>query len=83
LDNRIYSATAVRAIVGAPPLAVIPYIETASERRRRMLRWLLMGVGLVIAVALALLAVHLLLMPLDVLWFKLLEQFGLTDAGLA
>lgn len=80
LDKRIYGARAVRAITGAPPLAVIPYIETTRERRRRLFKRLLIALGLIIAAALVLLAVHILVMPLDILWFKLLRKFGIADS---
>jgi uncharacterized protein involved in exopolysaccharide biosynthesis len=83
LDNRIYSPRGIRAITGAPPLAVIPYIETAAERRRRLLKTILIAAGLIIAAGLALLAIDLLVMPLDVIWFKLLRKFGIGGVGTA
>ncbi len=83
LDSRIYGAAAVRTVTGAPPLAVIPYLETAAERRRRLLNSLLLLAGLIIAAALVLLAVHVFVTPLDVLWFKLLRKFGIADMGVA
>ena len=38
LDKGLRGARAVLALTGAPPLAVIPYIETQADRRRRVRR---------------------------------------------
>ena len=50
LDKAVHGTRAVLAITGAPPLATIPYIATAADRRRRILR----GIGGFSAVVFAL-----------------------------
>ncbi len=74
LDGAIHGPRGVVRATGMPPLAVIPCITNAVDRRRKRLRQLA-GVLLVLsAVGGVLLSVHLLFMPLDVLWFSLLRR---------
>jgi uncharacterized protein involved in exopolysaccharide biosynthesis len=78
LDKGLHGARAVLANTGAPPLASIPYIATAADRRRRVLRvvgWLVAILG---SLAGAALAMHFFVVPLDILWFKLLERIDLV-----
>jgi fatty acid desaturase len=66
------------AITGAPPLASIPYIATAAVRRRRAVRvigWLAAIVGSLAAGAAV---IHFFVMPLDILWFVLLQRIELV-----
>jgi len=74
MEPGLRGARAVLAITGAPPLAVIPYIETQADRRRRTQRRRRWVAGVAIALAGGTAAVHLLWMPLDLLWFKLLHR---------
>jgi uncharacterized protein involved in exopolysaccharide biosynthesis len=70
LDNGVYGVRGVTEATGAPPLAVIPVIETGADRRggrRRALLWTL-AIGLSLAAGAAL--VHFLWVPLDTLWIK-------------
>lgn len=68
----------VRLLAGPSPLAIIPSIDTgepvASPWRRRAL----LGLGVAGAVLAGLAAIHFLYQPLDVLWFRLLRQWGLS-----
>lgn len=74
LDSTVHGGKGVAKILRAPPLAVIPYIETTRDRRRkRVLRMLLIGV-LVAAGLIVLALIHVFVMPLDVIWFKLLNK---------
>jgi len=61
----------------AAPLALVPRIVTEPEAqaRRRTLR--LATGGAAVALVLAILAVHFLLQPLDVLWFVAMRRIGL------
>ncbi|RME35947.1 MAG: lipopolysaccharide biosynthesis protein [Gammaproteobacteria bacterium] len=77
LDQTVHGRAGLRRLVGEPPLAVIPRIETAADRRGRVLRRLLTLLLLLALLAGALLAVHLLIMPLDVLWFTALRKLGM------
>ena len=73
-DKGLHGARAVRLLIGAPPLAFIPRIESPADRRRKLLRGTLLVLGAVAVVAGAVAAVHALVLPLDVLWFRLLER---------
>lgn len=59
------------AKLGISAFAVLPYLETLQDRRRRRRKGVLLGVGLVVAVALLLLAVDRFYMPLDLLMMRL------------
>ena len=74
LEPGLRGARAVLAITGAPPLAVIPYIETEADRRRRTERRRLWVVGVAIALMAGTAAVHFFWMPLDLLWLTLLGR---------
>lgn len=76
LDKGLHGARAVQAVTRIPLLASIPFIETRQDRlERQRRRSILLGAGLG-ALLLGALAIHLLVMPLDVLWFSLLRRFG-------
>ncbi len=77
LDKGVHGARAVLAITGAPPLAAIPYIATASDRRRRVLRVFAWVFGILGGLAAALGALHFFVMPLDILWFVLVQRIEL------
>ena len=77
LDKGVHGARAVLAITGAPPLAAIPFITTAADRRRRLLGMTAWIFGILAALLVALALVHFFVMPLDVLWFILLQRIEL------
>lgn len=76
-DATVRGPEDLRALLTSPPLATIPHILTAIDRAR-MRRWrrnaLLGGVASVIA---ALVLVHVLYRPLDVLWVVALRRMGI------
>ncbi|EXJ14631.1 GumC family protein [Imhoffiella purpurea] len=74
LDRGLHGARAVQSATRAPLLAVIPLITTRKDRERRRRRMTYLIVGGVGVLILAALAFHVLVMPLDVLWFKLLRR---------
>lgn len=74
LDKGLYGARTVQMLTGTPPMAVIPYIGTAAERRRRIWRRYLFAGGVLLSLVLAALAIHLFVKPLDLLWFMLLRK---------
>ncbi len=76
LDNRLYGRDGVTRLLGVPPLAVIPKIETAASRRRDLHRKLMFAGVVAAAIFMALLAVHFLFRPLDVLFFQALRIIG-------
>lgn len=74
LDTTVRGAKGVLATLQVAPLAVIPYLATDGESaaQRRYRRMLVLGaVGVVL---LALVLVHFLVSPLDVLWFRVLRK---------
>jgi len=77
MDSTIRGRRMVMELLGAAPLAAIPVIETAADARRRALMSVLTLAGILLAIALAALAVHLFIKPLDVLWFAVLNRLGI------
>jgi uncharacterized protein involved in exopolysaccharide biosynthesis len=76
LDASIRGPTDIRLLLQVPALASIPVIVTRRDRaRRRLQTWLTWG-GSVTATAIAVLGVHFLYRPLDVLWTVLLRRLG-------
>ena len=78
LDKAVHGSRAVLGITGAPPLATIPYIATRADRRRRVLRGFGWFFGILSAVVIGATAVHFFVMPLDVLWFVILQRIELV-----
>ncbi len=77
LDTTVRGRAAVADLLGAPPLASIPRIETDRERRRRNRRPVWWVLGLLVLLAAAALVVHLFVMPLDVAWYVAMRRLGL------
>jgi len=77
LDQRVFGAQMVTALLGVAPLGVIPIIATDQERARtRRARWIAAG-ATVFVVAAAAVAIHVLIMPLDTAFFALARRYGL------
>ncbi len=76
-DNAMYDERALIRITGTPPFATVGYIATQAEieksaiNRRRL--WYMAIAGAISALIL----LHLLIEPLDVLWFLILNRIGL------
>jgi uncharacterized protein involved in exopolysaccharide biosynthesis len=77
MDNSVHDASDLVSITQAPPLAIIPLIETSEDRQRQRRKRILVVVGLIAAVAVVATAIHFLYLPLDVLWFKVLRKLDL------
>jgi uncharacterized protein involved in exopolysaccharide biosynthesis len=77
MDSSINSARAVERVQGFPPIAEIPVIETAMDRSHR--RTVQVTSLIVVPVVLAIVAVlvHLLVVPLDVLWYVGMRRLGM------
>jgi polysaccharide biosynthesis transport protein len=82
IDGRIYSLRAIQNISGSLPLAVIPLIETPADQRRRRLKLLAFVLGSIAVVTLLFAAIHVFMMPLDVLWIAVSEKVGSIVVGL-
>jgi len=67
-DKSLRGKADIEALLSVAPLAVLPWIETADERkaRARTRRYSLMGAGAAVLLAVAL--AHFIYRPLDVLW---------------
>ena len=79
ISGAVRGARHVQRMLGAAPLAVIPYeaIMTDEKRKTFQKRSVLVGLFAIIA---ALLLLHFFVTPLDVLWYSLLNKFGLLSS---
>lgn len=78
LDKSVRGAAAVEAITGSAPLVVVPLITTKEEVSKRK-RWRIKVVAaVVLSVVGAVVLVHFVVMPLDMLLYKLMFKFGLS-----
>ncbi len=78
LDGAIRGSNAVVELLGAAPLAVIPYIHTDAHPHTRSRRRILMILGgIILAIVIVLTATHLFVGELPVLWFKTLRRLGI------
>lgn len=75
-DTRLYGRDGVSRLLGVPPLAVIPKIETAATRRRQTRRKILAITIVAALIAVGALLIHLLYRPLDVLFFQIVRIIG-------
>lgn len=75
MDTSIRSRRDIEALVSVPPLAVLPWIDTPAERatRIKVRRWSLAGTAS--SVVLAVVMMHFLYRPLDVLWAVAWRRF--------
>lgn len=77
LDTTIYGIHKLRSITGAPPLAAIPVIPSpGSVRRARWRTGRNFAIGIA-SIAAALLIVHVMVRPLDLLWLAVLRKLGI------
>lgn len=77
LSEVIRSPSELVAITGTPPLIVIPYIETAADRRKRTRGRVGLVVTLLLLIGAAVAAFHFFIMPLDVAWFVIQRRLGM------
>jgi polysaccharide biosynthesis transport protein len=76
INRSIRSSSDILRAVNRHPIVVVPYIMTKEENRRRIRKLMLSIVGVVLATLLLFLAVHFLFMPLDELYYKLLNRMS-------
>ncbi len=77
IDDSVRGRDGVRGLLGAPPLAVIPEIRSGPDTRRRTVRRVLTLVGAAGVAGGAAWLVNQHWMPLDTLWYALLQRAGL------
>ncbi|MDH3590043.1 MAG: lipopolysaccharide biosynthesis protein, partial [Gammaproteobacteria bacterium] len=77
MDRSVHGPKGLAAVLGAPPIATIPFIanDLDSTRDRRTI-WLVIA-GIAASILLVLVLVHFLYRPLDILWFTLLRKLGI------
>lgn len=75
MDTSIRSRRDVEALVSVPPLAVLPWIETPAERAAKTRFRRLSLAGAATTVVAAVVMVHFLYRPLDVLWAVAWRRF--------
>ncbi|MCG8534352.1 MAG: lipopolysaccharide biosynthesis protein, partial [Pseudomonadales bacterium] len=76
LDQTFRSPGSLSRFMGAPALVVIPHISTSEEIQTKKRYALIAGVGCVVcAIAFAVL-IHVVWMPLDILWYVALRKVG-------
>ena len=76
MNESIRGPASLAKLLRQPPLVVIPYLETASELRRRRRRLVRLAVAALLLGLLAIAAIHLFYMPLDTLWLKVLDRLN-------
>jgi uncharacterized protein involved in exopolysaccharide biosynthesis len=77
MDSSLHSARAIERVQGTPPIAEIPLIQTAVDNtRKRNVRVSALVVAPVV-LAIAAVAVHFLVINLDVLWYVALRRLGM------
>jgi len=76
IDSRIYGRAGVVRLLGVPPLAVIPVLDTEETENKKRSRWLVAAASVVLALIAAAVVIHLVLIPLDVLFFRVLRVLG-------
>jgi succinoglycan biosynthesis transport protein ExoP len=77
LDSSVRGRLDLLNLTGVPPLALVPHIDTETERRvgRRRMRLAVGGAMASLCIAVAL--THFFYRPLDVLWFTFARKLGL------
>lgn len=80
LNTAIRRPKELTTALGITPFAVLSYIETDGERRRRRLLWTILIGGFVVAIVVGLWAIQTFYMPLDFVFARVVEKLGLSDA---
>ena len=81
MDDAIHGPKDIEKITGAPPLAVIPYLETDEDIAAKKRRKALYVIAVVLALGALLAAVHFFFRPLDVLYLQLMQVTGFMQSG--
>jgi hypothetical protein len=77
MNDAVRGRHGVLEILGEAPLAVIPYIVTADDIRKRTFRRSLLTFGAITTAIIAAVVVHFYFLPLDIFWFRSLKKIGL------
>ncbi|MCG8056535.1 MAG: lipopolysaccharide biosynthesis protein [Candidatus Thiodiazotropha endolucinida] len=77
LDQSVYGVKGIQDVTKIQPLAVVPYIVTDNEEVKRVTNNTMVVISVLFVVGLIGIAVHLFMMPIDVLWYLLLRKSGI------
>ena len=78
MDQSIRGEKQLTEVVGSPPMVSVPYIYLDEERGEQNKSLYYIIGGIFTAGCIGLLAIHLFIKPLDVIWYILLRKFGLN-----
>jgi polysaccharide biosynthesis transport protein len=76
LGSTINNEKTITAILGVPPLSSIPYLESREESETYKKQRFIMLACVLIAIIVAVIGFHFIVMPLDIFWYKLLRVIG-------
>ncbi|MBG0789711.1 MAG: lipopolysaccharide biosynthesis protein [Desulfovibrionaceae bacterium] len=74
MDGSLHDSLTLAALTGVPVLGVIPYVQTREEIAARRKRKMLVVMGLVGVIAASALVLHLFIMPLDIIFYKVMDK---------
>jgi uncharacterized protein involved in exopolysaccharide biosynthesis len=81
VDQTVYGSKGVAAITDAPPLAIIPYIDNSKDHKLKSTSGAVAVSVLLTAIATALISIHLLYKPLDVIFYMALRILGIESGA--
>jgi hypothetical protein len=81
LSSAVRGSKGVVAILQTAPLAVIPYLPNTADIRAKARKKRIMIVTVIAGIMIALLLVHFLFSPLDVLWFRGIRKVNTLLGG--
>lgn len=76
IDSNIRGRRTLERLVGEPLLGTVPLLWTDEETAHRRKRTRKIIIAMLAAIVLAVLTIHFFVMPLDVVWSKLVTRFG-------
>ncbi len=75
MDDKVYGPRDVLRVLRVPPLAEIPVIQPVGGARHQRSRRLYLWAAVLGIMGMILVAVHFLLLPLDEIWYRILNRF--------
>jgi hypothetical protein len=78
LDSGIQSTGELASLMGEPPLVAIPYIENERDAKKKQKSWQLSRLAVIVAGILLLLYLHFFYVPLNILYFVILNKLGFS-----
>lgn len=77
VDDSVRTPGHIAEIIGGPPIGLIPAIASEGDSKKSRRGWFLALLAVLALIAVLLLMAHLLIKPLDVLWFAIMRRLGL------